>query len=107
MRGADEGRAQRAGLVGVSFVGKRAEDVLAAAKYAGAGYPVELIAQGRTAVAAAHARFVGGKELFSGFTVENAPASWGELFENDAQPYRFADVVNNAWRYYDWTDLCR
>ena len=81
--------------------------MLAAAKYAGAGYPVELIAQGRTAVAAAHARFVGGKELFSGFTVENAPASWGELFENDAQPYRFADVVNNAWRYYDWTDLCR
>ena len=104
---ADEELAQLAGLVGVSFVGKRAEDVLAAAKYAGAGYPVELIAQGRTAVAAAHARFVGGKELFSGFTVENAPASWGELFENDAQPYRFADVVNNAWRYYDWTDLCR
>lgn len=104
---ADEELAQLAGLVGVSFVGKRAEDVLAAAKYAGAGYPVELIAQGRAAVAAAHARFVGGKELFSGFTVENAPASWGELFENDAQPYRFADVVNNAWRYYDWTDLCR
>ncbi len=103
----DEEMAQLYSLVGVPFVGKRAEDVLAAATYAGGGKPVALVAQGRAAVAAAHAYYVGGAALFSGIRLENPPAAWGELFADDARPCRFADVVHAAWRAYDWVDLCR
>ena len=35
----------------------------------------------------------------------DAPCAWAELFADDAKPTRFADVVHNAWRFYDWTDL--
>ena len=63
---ADEELAQLGCLVGVPFVGRRAEDVIAAAKCAGAqsqggsearggGRPVRLIAVGRAAIPAAHA----------------------------------------------------
>ncbi len=103
----DEELAQLSCLVGVPFVGKRAEDVLATAAYAGGRKPVALVAQGRAAVAAAHAYYVGGAAVFSGIQLEKPPAAWGELFTNDALRYRFADVVHNAWRAYDWVDLCR
>ena len=53
----------------------------------------------------AHAAYVGGKALFSGLALEAPPASWGAFFADDAKPFRFADVVHNAWRFYDWTDL--
>ncbi len=29
------------------------------------------------------------------------------LFADDAHPSRFADVVHNAWRFYDWSDLLK
>ena len=103
----DEEIAQLNGLVGVSLVGKRAEDILAAAAYAGGGRPVELVACGRAAVGAAHAAYVGGKALFSGLVLEAPPPAWGALFADDAKPFRFADVVHNAWRFYDWKDLCK
>ena len=103
----DEELAQLYALVGVSFVGKRAEDVLAAAAYAGRGRPVRLVACGRAAIPAAHACFAGGKAVFSGLSLEQAPDSWADLFADDAHPIRFADVVHNAWRFYDWTDLVK
>ena len=103
----DEELAQLYALVGASLVGRRAEDVLAAAAYAGQGRPVRLVACGRAAIPAAHAHFVGGKAAFSGITLEKGPDSWAALFEDDARPTRFADVVHNAWRFYDWTDLVK
>jgi len=103
----DEELAQLYALVGVSFVGKRAEDVLAAAAYAGQGHPVRLVACGRAAIPAAHAYYVGGKAVFSGLTLEQSPDSWATLFDDDARPTRFADVVHNAWRFYDWVDLAK
>lgn len=56
---------------------------------------------------AAHAAYVGGKALFSGLVLEAPPPAWGALFADDAKPFRFADVVHNAWRFYDWKDLCK
>ena len=103
---ADEEIAQLQCLVGVPFVGKRAEDVIAAAKHAGAGRPVKLVAKGRAAIAAAHAYYA-AKPLFAGFETIDAPCAWAELFADDAKPCRFADVVHNAWRLYDWVDLMK
>lgn len=107
IKNGDEELAQLSSLVGVPFVGKRAEDILAVAIYAGKGVPMALMARGRAAIAAAHAYFVGGATVFSGIEMVEPPCAWGDLFIHDATPYRFADVVHNAWRFYDWKDLCR
>lgn len=93
-------------LVGRCFTGARAEDVIAAAKFAGAGKPVKLVAKGRAAIPAAHA-YCTARDLFGGFSCENAPCAWAELFADDGIPCRFADVVRGAWRFYDWTDLVK
>lgn len=102
----DEDLAQMSALIGVSFVGKRAEDVIAAARQISGGVQVKLVAQGRAAVAAAHA-FYTARDLFSSIELERPPVAWADLFENDALPYRFSEVVNNAWRSYDWVDLLK
>ncbi len=123
----DEELAQLGCLVGVPLVGRRAEDIIAAAKYMGGcpdrgsaqnrgggplrpqmggGRPVRLIALGRAAIPAAHA-FASARSLFSRIETINAPCAWAELFADDAKPTRFADVVHNAWRFYDWVDLLK
>lgn len=106
IKNGDEELAQMSALVGVSFVGKCAEDVIAAARQIAGGAKVKLVAQGRVAVAAAHA-FYTARELFSSIEVEKAPVAWADLFENDGLPFRFSNVVNNAWRSYDWVDLLK
>ena len=104
----DEEIAQLYALVGKSLVGKRAEDVLAVAMYAGeGGVPVHLVACGRAAIAAAHAYYAGGRTVFSDIALEAPPVSWGELFRDDAKACRFADVVHRAWHFYDWVDLIK
>ena len=106
VKDADEELAQLGCLVGVPFVGRRAEDVIAAARQAGGGKPVRLVAVGRAATPAAHA-FAAERGLFSKVETIDAPCAWAELFADDAKPTRFADVVHNAWRFYDWTDLLK
>ena len=106
VKDADEELAQLGCLVGVPFVGRRAEDVIAAAKYRGGGRPVRLIAVGRAAIPAAHA-FAAERGLFSKIETVDAPCAWAELIADDAKPTRFADVVHNAWRFYNWTDLLK
>ena len=100
----DEELAQLGCLVGVPLVGRRAEDIIAAAKHG--GRPVRLIALGRAAIPAAHA-YAAARSLFSRIETINAPCAWAELFADDAKQTRFADVVHNAWRFYDWTDLLK
>lgn len=102
----DEELAQLSCLVGVPFVGRRAEDVIAAARHVGGGSPVRLVAVGRAAIPAAHA-YAAERSLFSKIETIDAPCPWAELFVDDAKPTRFADVVHNAWRFYDWTDLLK
>ena len=106
VKDADEELAQLGCLVGVPFVGRRAEDVIAAARQAGGGKPVRLVAVGRAAIPAAHA-FAAERGLFSKVEMIDAPCAWADLFADDAKPTRFADVVHNAWRFYDWTDLLK
>ena len=36
-----------------------------------------------------------------------AYAGRAALFADDAHPSRFADVVHNAWRFYDWSVLLK
>ena len=108
IRDGDEEIAQLYSLVGRTLVGKRAEDVLAAARYAGKdGTPVRLVACGRAALPAAHAFYVGGRTVFSEIVLEEPPVAWCELFADDAKMCRFADVVHGAWSFYDWTDLIK
>ena len=80
--------------------------MIAAARQAGGGKPVRLIAVGRASIPAAHA-FAAARGLFSKIETIDAPGAWAELFADDAKPTRFADVVHNAWRFYDWTDLLK
>ena len=106
VKDADEELAQIGCLVGVPFVGRRAEDVIATARQAGGGKPVRLVIVGRAAIPAAHA-FAASRELFSRIETVDAPDPWATLFADDAKLTRFADVVHNAWRFYDWTDLLK
>lgn len=89
-------------LVGVNLVAKRAEDLIAVAKAMGGG--VKLVAQGSAAIPAAHAWFV-ARELFTEVKLVDPPVSWGTLFEQDDLRYHFSDIVYDAWKLYDWTDL--
>ena len=102
----DETIAQVYAIVGREFVGGRAEDVIAAARFVGKGGKVRLVAKGRAAVAAAHAGFTAAA-LFSKVELLNPPVSWAELFEKPTIEGRFADIVHGAWKLYDWADLVR
>jgi hypothetical protein len=107
-RDSDEEIAMMCCWLGESLVGHRAEDLICAAAAFSAengGVPVDVVAQGRAAVPAAHA-FFAERTLFSSFSAERAPESWAAaLADADCKPYRFADVVHGALRLYDWTDL--
>jgi len=103
----DETIAQTYATVGVEFVGKRAEDAIAAAKFATyGGAKVRLVAKGRAAIAAAHAYFT-ARELFSALELIDPPPAWKAWFENPALRGRFADIVHGAYGTYDWVDLVK
>ena len=102
VRDGDEELAVLYHLLGKKLVGKRAEDIIAAARFAGGR--VKLVAKGRTAIPAAHAYYT-AQELFSGFETVNPPQSWAEYLATDGRTGRFADIVRGAWAHYDWTDL--
>ena len=85
----------------------RAEDlVLAARKLSRAcgNAKVEVVASGRAAIPAAHARFA-APDLIAGVRTKDAPIAWKALLADPQAPYRFANVVHGAYRLYDWTDL--
>ena len=95
--------------LGRSLVGDRAGDLAAAATmFAGldevGGRKIEIVAQGRASVPAAHAFYV-WRKLFSGLKLERPPQSWESLFADPMLDSRFADVVHGAYRFYDWTGL--
>ena len=102
IRDGDEELAVLYHLLGRKLVGKRAEDIIAAAKFAGGR--VKLVAKGRAAIPAAHAYYT-ARELFSGIELVDPPPSWAEYLADDGRAGRFADIVRGAWAHYDWTDL--
>jgi len=95
--------------LGRSLVGDRAGDLAAAATMFAdlaevGGRRIEIIAQGRASIPAAHAFYV-WRKLFSVLTLERSPQSWESLFADPMLDSRFADVVHGAYRLYDWTDF--
>jgi len=100
----DEELSRLYAICGRHFVGKRAEDILVAARHAGCVGKAKLIAKGRAAIAAAHAFFV-EPDLFESLELIDPPQSWADALTRHDTTLRFADTVRGAWRYYDWTDL--
>ena len=101
----DEEVAKMLNLMGSSLVGRRAGEIVALAADLGARYAglADVVAHGRTAVAAAHAR-AAAPEVFGTVTVVAAPPSWGESVRNRLF-FDYASAVNGGLLHYDWRDL--
>jgi len=96
-------------MLGESLVRHRAEDVLAAAAEFSSrhgGTKIEVEAQGRAVIPAAHAWCL-ARDRFSGLRTSHEPASWTQVVREAARPFRFACVVHGALKSYDWTDLVK
>lgn len=104
---ADEELAVTLIWLGEALVARRAEDVALAAKAlsdACGGVKVELVAQGRAAIPAAHT-YALERQLFSRIAFERKPPAWKTVFENADVDCGFADTVYGAYGVYDWADL--
>ncbi|MGN0887243.1 MAG: glycosyl hydrolase family 28 protein [Kiritimatiellia bacterium] len=105
----EEGVAAMTYLCGRNLVSLRAEDAVrlarAWAKASGAS-AVEAVSVGRAAIPLAHA-VATAPEVFAATSFEEPPPSWRAMFEDDGRTAFYADVVNGAWRLYDWVDLIR
>ena len=104
----EEGAALMLYMLGESFAGHRATDLLAAASWLGKrkNSKVELYVKGPAVIGGAHA-YQAGKRFFSSVKVEDAPAGWAEVVNKEGMPvdYRFTHCVNGALLEYDWKDL--
>ena len=97
-------------MLGESLVRHRAEDVIAAA--AGfaplvGGARIEIEAEGRAVVPAAHAYYLARGRFAAFKTPGRFPKSWTDVVNDAAEPFRFACIVHGGLRAYDWTDLVK
>ena len=101
----DEETAKMLYLLGSSLVGRRAGEILALAKDIRQRYGAapEVIAYGRTAVAAAHA-FAAARQDVALVKIENPPLSWSDAVRTHAF-YDYASSIQGGLVHYDWTDL--
>jgi hypothetical protein len=96
-------------LLGKSYVGMRAADLLVAARWlrnrtAEAGQAVDLIAIGHVGVPALHAA-VAEPNLFDNVRIERTLACWSSLIENRAHKRQLVNLVHGALAAYDLPDL--
>jgi hypothetical protein len=97
-------------LLGRSYVGLRAENVLVAARWAKeqtpAGQPggIRLVAVGRAGVPALHAAAL-ESGLFQSVKLVRPPASWSAVVRGRLAQVPAADVVHGALLTYDLPDL--
>lgn len=101
----DEEIAKMLYLLGETLVGRRAGDIAAIAADLRRRYgprPV-LVAQGRTAVAAAHAA-AAESGLFASVRTVKPPSSWEDSVRTAAMS-DYATLVPGALRHYDWPEL--
>ena len=97
-------------VLGRSMVGMRAEDILASARYlsvfseAEPTRPVELIADGKAAVAALHAAALEPR-TFSSVSIGDAAQAWDKILGGNEPQDQFVNTVHNALRWYDLTKL--
>lgn len=101
----DEEVAKMLYITGSSLVGRRAGEIIAIAKDMKArfGAAPEVVARGRTAVAAAHA-FAAAPDAISNVRTIDPPASWAESVRTRTF-YDYAAAVHGGLLHYDWTDL--
>lgn len=102
---ADEEIAVMLYVLGRSLVGVRAEEILVLAEMfkKRLNQPVDIVAEGSTAPAAAHAR-AAVPGLIGAVRTESAPESWAAAVRGSSV-FRFASVVNGGLLDYDWVDL--
>ena len=105
----DDGLGKIHYLLGDSLVGRRAEQLRAAAdelKYRFDAVP-EIVVDGTVAIPAAHAR-AADADLFTRLTIRNPPLSWSEAVRRavvEPIQWTYTDAVQGALREYDWTEL--
>lgn len=91
-------------LLGGSFVGLQAEDILACACWLGEGKPVDLSSEGRIGIAALHAAAV-EPQLFRDVTIRRSIPSWELVIQTTSVERHFATAVHGALQWYDLEDL--
>jgi cephalosporin-C deacetylase-like acetyl esterase len=99
-------------ILGLSYVGMRAEDIMICARHLGrAGrsepgplYPVDLIARGSLGVPALHAAAL-EPEFFALVGIEGSLASWSHVIEADITSNQLVNAVHGALTVYDLPDL--
>lgn len=105
----DDGLGKIHYLLGDSLVGRRAEQLRAAADVLKDRFNAvpEIVVDGAVAIPAAHARAADAK-LFAQLTIRNPPLSWSEAIRRavtEPIQWTYTDAVQGALRTYDWTDL--
>lgn len=94
-------------LMGKSFVGMRANDLLATAKYLRqtTEKKIALYADGPSSgIVALHAA-ASAPRLFESVTVPERIETWSEMVEKAPAPIRLTDTVHGALNFYDLNDL--
>jgi len=96
-------------ILGLSYVGMRAEDILTGARNLGRGepdppYPVDLIACGSLGVPALHAAAL-EPGLFASVRIEGSLASWSHVIRADLTRNQLVNAVHGALTFYDLPDL--
>ena len=91
--------------LGRSYVGMRAEDVLACARYlADEGYSVSLVAVGNVGVPALHAAAL-EPGLFETVTLRQTLESWSNVIHSKRTHNQYVNTVHGALEVYDLPDL--
>jgi dienelactone hydrolase len=97
-------------LLGRSFVGIQAEEILAVARHISAAHakntPIRIVAVGAAIPAALHAAAV-EPALFSHLEIQGEVPSWESLMSTPTRGEELPTVVHNALKYYDQPDLIR
>ena len=97
----------KAYVLGRSYVGMRAEDLLVAARYAAqetSAAQVELVAVGNVGVPALHAAAL-EPDLFASVKLVGTLKSWSNVIRSHMTRNQLANVVHGALRTYDLPDL--
>ncbi len=95
-------------LLGRSYVGMRAEDVMACARMLGdrSEGAVDLVAVGNVAVPALHAAALEG-QLFESVRLARPLVSWSNVIEKGLSFNQLVNTVHGALRVYDLPDLAK
>ena len=97
-------------LLGRSYVGMRAEDILVCARYAKQKYAlaptgaVTLVARGNVAVPALHAAAL-EPELFSSVALSDMLVSWSSVIQTHISKNQLVNMIHGALAVYDLGDL--